>query len=137
MPLLDTTVFLDLQGRAGKKCQLQAQTAVNRLLAAQLKLTTSRINVAELYVGIELSRDPVGEELAIQAALTGLQILEFDDPAAQHFARIRANLQKRGLLVGDMDMLIAAIALTNNEPLVTRNPSHFTNIPGLQIIQYG
>ncbi|HEX7551608.1 MAG TPA: type II toxin-antitoxin system VapC family toxin [Candidatus Methylomirabilis sp.] len=47
------------------------------------------------------------------------------------FARITALLQQQGKPAGDMDVLIAATALVAGESLVTANPTHFRNIPGL------
>jgi tRNA(fMet)-specific endonuclease VapC len=136
-PCLDTTVFVDLGGRSGARLKAAAQKIVVDLSIQEGAPVTTRINVAELYVGIELSNDPPAEAAAVRAALVDTQILEFDNAAAQKFGVIRAHLQRRGLLVGDMDILIAAIALTNGHSIVTRNPNHFRNIPGLTIITYG
>ena len=49
------------------------------------------------------------------------------------FAEIKADLQNQGNVIDDMDLLIAATALTMNYTLVTNNERHFSRIPGLQI----
>ncbi len=59
--------------------------------------------------------------------------LPFDDAAAEHYGRIRADLTGRGLLIGGNDMLIAAIALANGCTLVTHNTSEFSQVAGLAI----
>ena len=46
---------------------------------------------------------------------------------------IRAQLEKDGKKIGDMDMLIAATALHENLIVVTGNTDHFERIPGLKI----
>lgn len=51
-------------------------------------------------------------------------------------AEIYADLYKRGQLVGDADILIAATALENNLSIVTNNESHFNRIAGLQILNW-
>jgi predicted nucleic acid-binding protein len=40
-------------------------------------------------------------------------------------------------IAGDMDTLIAAIALSYSEPVLTRNPAHFSNMPGVKVLSYG
>ena len=44
-----------------------------------------------------------------------------------------ADLRKKGQLIEDADLLIAATALTHNSILVTDNTDHFQRIPNLQI----
>ncbi|HVX86566.1 MAG TPA: type II toxin-antitoxin system VapC family toxin, partial [Phycisphaerae bacterium] len=77
------------------------------------------------------------EEKAIDDYLAWISIVEFDNDAARAYGRIRAQLQQRGLLVGDMNILIGAIALSNRQSIVTRNPAHFRNMPGLTVLTYG
>jgi tRNA(fMet)-specific endonuclease VapC len=137
MALFDTTVFIDLGGRGGKRRQVETETLVRQLLAGGDSLFTTRVNVAELYAGAELSNDPVAEHKAIQDYLTWIGVIEFDDRAARQFGRLRSDLQKRGRLVGDMDILIGAIALANGHSVVTRNVAHFAEMPGLTVISYG
>jgi len=137
MAMLDTTVFVDLRGRGGKQRTVKAQETLAQLVAGGESLSTSRITVAELYVGIQLSMDPAAEKLAVEEALEGFPILELDDVAARHFANIRAYLRRRSRTVGDMDTLIGGIALANGQPVVTRNPAHFSDMPGLRVITYG
>ena len=48
-------------------------------------------------------------------------------------ADIYADLRKKGVLIDDIDILIAGIALANNLILVTHNTSHFSRIDGLEI----
>ena len=110
---------------------------MRRLLAQGETLVTTRFNVAELYVGIEQSRDPFGEQQHVAEASGDMEILEFDGVAARAFARIQARLRAIGRPVGDMDVLIAAVALTSGESLVTRNGRHYMNMPGLAVIEYG
>ena len=59
--------------------------------------------------------------------------LPFDEKASPYYADIRANLSKRGELIGSNDLLIAAIARANGVILVTRNTDEFKRVIGLQI----
>jgi len=51
-------------------------------------------------------------------------------------SEIYADLYKRGQLIGDADILIAATALENNLTIVTNNENHFNRISGLQITNW-
>ncbi len=59
--------------------------------------------------------------------------LSFDDQAAEHYGRIRADLASRGLLIGPNDLLIAATALANGLTLVTNDTKEFGRVPGLTV----
>jgi tRNA(fMet)-specific endonuclease VapC len=51
-------------------------------------------------------------------------------------AQIWAKLRKNGFTVGDADILIAAICLTNGYTLVTHNSKDFVNIGGLRLVDW-
>jgi tRNA(fMet)-specific endonuclease VapC len=62
-----------------------------------------------------------------------LEILPYDDDAALHYGRLRAYLEKKGIPIGSLDMLIAAHALSVNCTLVTNNEKEFKRIKNLKI----
>lgn len=64
------------------------------------------------------------------------EIIELNDKIIIRAADIYANLYKRGQIVGDADILIAATALENNLPIVTNNERHFKRITGLQVLNW-
>jgi tRNA(fMet)-specific endonuclease VapC len=92
--------------------------------------------VAELRVGIEQATDRVAEEARVRRALASVTVLELDEAAAEYFGRLRAHLYSLGRPVGDMDTLIAAVCLARGQSLVTRNPRHFLDVPGLLLESY-
>lgn len=57
--------------------------------------------------------------------------LPFDDVAAEHCGRIRAELVRSGQQIGPNDTMIAAIALAHGMILVTHNTGEFSRIEGL------
>ena len=136
MACLDTTTLIDLCGRGGKRLQKRAQDKVKQLRSAQEALTTTIFNLAELWVGVERSDDQAKEQTVVEGILLPLRVLDFDRAAAMTFGRITAHAQRAGLPVGDMDALIASVALLNGETVVTRNERHFSSIPGLRIESY-
>ena len=60
----------------------------------------------------------------------------FDDQMARRASRIRRELREKGMLIGDLDILIAATAMQMGEPLVTANEAHFQRVSGLECISY-
>ncbi len=136
MACLDTSVIVDLLGRGGRRRQAQARARLHQLVAGGESLATTRFSQAELWVGVERSRDPNAEAQAVRTCLADLEMLEFSEPAALAFGEISAYLQARGQPAGDMDVLIASVAVVNAETLVTRNPRHFVVIPGLVVESY-
>ncbi len=60
-------------------------------------------------------------------------IVYLDQAALDKASEIYSDLKKKGQLIEDADILIAAIALTNNAMLVTDNVSHFKRVAGLKL----
>lgn len=136
MACLDTTVLLDLMGRGSRSHATSAAALLKALRAAGDRMVTTRFNAAELYIGIERSRDRDEEAGRVRSVLDGLTVLEFDDTAARMFAVHTAHLQRIGRPAGDMDVLIASTAMVNGHALVTRNPRHFADLQGLEVRGY-
>ena len=88
---------------------------------------------AELFYGAQRSQNP-DRTLAGQKQFLSLFIsLPFDDAAADHYGRIRADLTAKGTPIGANDLLIAAIVLANGLTLVTHNTREFGRVPGLNL----
>ena len=70
---------------------------------------------------------------ALQAFLPHVAVLEFYDDAAAHYAQIRADLKKRGQMIGANDLFIAAHARSLGLRLVTNNTAEFGRVKGLAL----
>jgi predicted nucleic acid-binding protein len=134
--MLDTSVLIDVAKGGRSPESRRAQGELLTRLRAGDTLFTSRLNEAEFRIGSFRSTDPARETAKIDAVLAATVILDFDALAARIFARIKAAVLSIGKFPGDMDVLIAAVALANGEPLLTRNPRHFADIPGLVVESY-
>jgi predicted nucleic acid-binding protein len=89
--------------------------------------------LAELYEGVYYSRDPEASEQSLMAFLESVSLIDIDATTAQIFGRERGRLRAAGMLIGDVDLFIAATALQQNVILLTNNRRHFERIPGLSI----
>jgi len=135
MACLDTTILIDLIGRAAPRKQ-QAVRKIKELAEKGQTLATTRFNMAELYVGLARSNRPEADEKVIETLLRDFETLEFTDAAARVFGSITGYLQQIGKPAGDMDVLIAATAMVHGHLLVTRNARHFQHIPHLTVEEY-
>ncbi|MDV2992084.1 MAG: tRNA(fMet)-specific endonuclease VapC [Chroococcidiopsis sp. SAG 2025] len=90
------------------------------------------IVVAELYKGVYCSQRVQQNLTMLEQFLNLMPIVEFDRSAAEEFGKIQAELRSMGRPTGEIDAIIAAIARSRQDILVTDNTRHFINISGLQ-----
>lgn len=110
------------------------QTVVTRLRAVPVTdVCMSVITKSELLYGVAVSPRREQDATALQAFLPHVEVLEFPDAAATHYAEIRADLKKRGQMIGATDLFIAAHARTLGLRLVTNNTAEFGRVKGLTL----
>ena len=93
----------------------------------------SSITLSELLYGVSKSSKPEQNKIALMQFVAPLEILSYDDEAAQYYGDLRTHLEKQGTPIGSLDMLIAAHALSIACTLVTNNTKEFSRIPNLKI----
>jgi len=93
----------------------------------------STITVAELVPGAHKSSLTEQNLAALDEFLIPLEVADFDQSAAVIYGEIRASLEHKGTLIGSMDMLIAAHALSLQVTLVTNNMREFKRVPSLKV----
>lgn len=91
----------------------------------------SVITKSELLYGTEVSPRRTQDVAALAAFLPYVEVLDFPDDAATHYAEMRADLKKRGALIGANDLFIAAHARSLGLVLVTNNTAAFARVKGL------
>ena len=94
----------------------------------------SVISLAELYDGLAGSKHPDSDSEALRLFLEAVDVVPLDDAACRVFGSERARLRERGSIIGDMDILIGATAISNNLALLTNNTQHFERMQGLSIV---
>ncbi len=87
----------------------------------------------ELLVGAEKSSQPERILGEIKALLERHELIAVTEEVARAYARIRADLEKRGVTIGENDLWIAATALMHDATLVTNNTAEFSRVSGLKI----
>nr|WP_298893252.1 type II toxin-antitoxin system VapC family toxin [uncultured Acinetobacter sp.] len=96
------------------------------------ELAISSITASELAFGVEKSGSMRNKQ-ALNKFLAPLEILPYDEQAIWYYAQLRHQLQSSGQLIGSLDMLIAAHALSLDCSLVTNNTKEFERIDGLRL----
>ena len=69
----------------------------------------------------------------VEQLLEALSVLPLDLPADQHYADIRATLERAGTPIDNNDLYIAAHARSRGMTLVTHNTREFARVPGLRV----
>lgn len=93
----------------------------------------SSITVAELEYGVAKSQYPERNKVALIEFLSIFNILPFDDADAVNFGSIKTDLEKKGKVIGPMDLLLAAQAKTKHLILVTNNVKEFERVEDLKL----
>lgn len=105
-PVLDTSFIVDLL--RGKK---EAFEKLTEMEAQGIPLSTTEVNVLELYRGAYLSRKTHQNLEEIKKLLECFQILELEESVYEVFASLSVNLLSKGRSIGAFDELIATIVL--------------------------
>jgi tRNA(fMet)-specific endonuclease VapC len=108
-------------------------TLVQRLGATEPDaLCTSIVVACELRFG---ARRKGSQALTqrVEQLLDTLTVLPLDEPADEHYADIRAELERAGTPIGSHDLFIAAHARSRDMTLITHNMREFTRVPGLRL----
>ncbi|MFQ5979700.1 MAG: type II toxin-antitoxin system VapC family toxin [Candidatus Heimdallarchaeota archaeon] len=112
------------------------QAAINLLHELESKallLATTPIQAMELLRGAYKSTKSQENIKRINTLLKSLAILSIDLAVADRYAQLQTSLLKDGQIIGDFDLIIAAISLVHGAQLVTRNINHFERITGLAL----
>ncbi|MFA5905579.1 MAG: type II toxin-antitoxin system VapC family toxin [Desulfobacula sp.] len=93
----------------------------------------STITVSELGYGVAKSKLQKQNAKRLEEFLIPFEILPYDENASKYYGEIRSQLESRGNIIGPLDLLIAAHALSKNLVLVTNNEKEFSRIESLKV----
>ena len=127
MYLLDTNICIYIIN----KSPISVINKIKTFNPSQIKL--SSISLGELEYGVSKSKFRERNRNALIDFVSGFDIIDFNDNDAELFGLIRADLEKRGKVIGPYDMQIAAQALSRDLIFVTNNVDEFNRILNLKI----
>jgi tRNA(fMet)-specific endonuclease VapC len=128
MVCLDTSFIVALIRRDSK-----AEKKLEDYVASEAKLSTTPVTACELFKGAYRSKRRDIEVRKIRGILTRLEILNFSIDACERYGKLVNDLQFIGAPIGDLDAMIASLALIYNEPILTSDKQHFERVPSLVV----
>jgi tRNA(fMet)-specific endonuclease VapC len=128
--ILDADVII-----GGEKGSFDLATWLNARPAEQFEVAA--ITVAELWHGVERAgaAQKAARERYLRALLEVLPVIPYTEQTAYHHARIWAQLESSGKVIGPYDLIVAATALERESELATFNLRHFAKVEGLNVIE--
>jgi tRNA(fMet)-specific endonuclease VapC len=125
--LLDTNILSEL-------IKNPRGVIAERMLSSGLEIycCTSIIVACELRYGAAKKQSPK-LSFNVEQVLNSLPILPLEESVDKVYAETRVNLERRGLTIGQHDLLIAAHALSLGLTVVTANEREFTHVENLTV----
>lgn len=124
--LLDTNIVIYVLKRRPKEVLEIFNTNASRM-------AISSITLSELIYGAEKSANVDKNLEAIEEFISHLEVMPYDAKASQHYGQIKAALEKRGEIIGENDIHIAAHTISQGLILVTNNLREFKRVPNLAL----
>ena len=95
------------------------------------------VTVAELWHGVERAdgKHRSAREKYLKVVLESVPIIPYTEQTAYEHARIWAELEASGKMIGYYDLIVGATALERGSEVATFNKRHFAQIKGLSIIE--
>ena len=128
--ILDTDILIALL--KGKR---DANEAMQSLQEKGDEVATTIISAYELLKGAYLSSRPKDNLAEVQELLSNIHVLDLTLQACEEASKIYQDLKKAGNLIGEFDVLIAAITRTHEEVIISRD-EHFAFINGIKVTKW-
>ena len=100
---------------------------------SKLGIYISALTVAELEYGIENSKKIEDNRISLLTYLSLFNILPFDDEDAIPYGKLKSKLRREGRIIGPIDMLLAAQAISKDLIFVTNNTKEFERIEKIKL----
>lgn len=97
------------------------------------RIAISSITLSELIYGAEKSANVSKNLEMVEEFTSHLEVLSYDENASQSYGRIKVALEKKGEIIGENDIHIAAHAISKGLILVSNNLREFERIPNLAL----
>jgi tRNA(fMet)-specific endonuclease VapC len=104
---------------------------------AEEEVVVAAITVAELWRGVEraaVTDHPIRAKF-VERLIETFQVVPYTEGTAREHARLWAEVERTGFMVGAHDILLAATAMERGDTVATFNARRFALIPNLKVIQ--
>jgi len=93
----------------------------------------SSVVLSELTYGVHKSNSIDKNTKALQHFILPFQVYDYTEKACNCYGEIRSDLERKGEIIGSMDLMIAAHALSEDATIVTNNTKEFCRVEGLNV----
>lgn len=112
----------------------KSNRALKKLLQHEPEeICISVVTYAELVHGVEKSKTIERNRVLLTQLLSNIEIMNFDDKAAEEYGNIRTNLEEKGFPIDPLDTMIAGHARSLGYILVTNNTKEFNRVENLVV----
>ena len=105
-------------------------------ISTEEDVAISAVTASELLHGVHRARTPAQRhrrQAFVEGLMAQLPVIAFDLIVARVHASLWADLAKRGVAVGERDLMIGATAIAKGYGIATRDERSFPKIPGLKV----
>ena len=127
--ILETTFLVDLERELAKGGDGPAQ----RFLAAHAE---HRLFITPTIAGELAAGTSLADRARWEGFLSPFRVLPITRDVSWEYGRASRYLRQNGAMIGSNDLWIAAVAVANGVPVVTRNTRHYRRVPGLDVRGY-
>lgn len=125
--LIDTNICIYIMNK-------KPASVIDKFMSVAIgEIGISSITVSELQYGVAKSNRKIENTKRLNEFLLPFETLSYDSDAAAVYGNIRAQLENTGQIIGPLDLLIGAHALSQNLTIITNNIREFDRIDGLVV----
>ena len=128
--ILDTDALIALL-----KGEPAANKAVRHLEEKEDQVKTTIISAYELLRGAHISSQPEKNLAQVNELLSNIEIMDLTLQACEEASKIYRDLRKKGCLIAENDVLVAGIAKTHADTVLTRD-AHFKLIQAIKTTEW-
>ena len=125
--ILDTNICIYIAKESPIKVLNKFKTLESGMVGMSL------VTHAELLYGAVKSNNSKKAYRLINQLIELIPVLPFNNKVAEHYADIRATLERQGATIGNNDLWIAAHVRSQNKIVVTNNEKEFNRVKGLNV----
>ena len=112
------------------------QGVLQRFQQAMPEVAISSLVLGELLYGARASAKVEQNLQNLFRFVQLVPVVAYDEACAETYSHVRVALRQQGKPTGEVDALIAAVAITHQATLATHNMRHFQNIPNIKLVDW-
>ncbi len=133
--ILDTSVLIDAERGSRDVAEMLRRLPCDR----GEQIAISSVTLMEFAAGVGRAADERQEQQRrgfLEQVRSQVPVISFGSDLAIRAGLLNGELRRRGIVVGGLDLMIGATALSLDFSVATKNVRHFGAIPGLKVAEF-